>query len=184
MEALISQHKILEITKISTSQFKAFRRLGLIDGHVKKISIVKPDEKKTKANGRPCFRPSGFSYLYPRRVLKQITWIRMQQEQGKNLREIQNESIRIKIQQEAEKNHFARKYETCITLPTGADQEGLLSRKLMSRVLRELSEQIKNDHPEREVETLVFLVEPEEQGSGNHFEKRVRIKLDVETSQF
>ena len=45
---LISREEIMGLTNIGESQFKSFRRLGLIDGYVKKTAIVKLDEKMTK----------------------------------------------------------------------------------------------------------------------------------------
>ncbi len=51
MDDLISKQDIEKITNIGRSQFKAFRRRGLIDGHIKKTAIVK--NLKTIRSGKP-----------------------------------------------------------------------------------------------------------------------------------
>ena len=183
MEELVSRDKILEITGISISQFKSFRRMGLIEGHVKKISVVRQDKKKSARDGRQYFQPAGFRFLYPRCVLKQISWAIMQQEKGKTLREIQDERIRVRIEEEIQKQKVEGKYEKTVSLPQGNSGENSLGRKLVSVAIADLAETVKRENPHREIKTLVFIVETDLNGSkAPPFEKKVRIRMDVEAS--
>ena len=108
---LLSREEILRRTRIRENQMKAFRRLNLIDGHVKKKSIVKVDDKKTKNMDRQFFKPAGFEYFYPSKVIQQIFWIVNQQKEGKTLREIHDAYIRIRIQKEEECTSYTTKFE-------------------------------------------------------------------------
>ena len=181
---LISREEIKELTKIGQSQFKSFRRLGLIEGYVKKTSIVKLDKTKTSEQGKEVFSPAGFTYLYPRTVLNQIKWINEQRGHGKNLMEIQSEFIRKKIQEEEQVKSRARTYEKMFTLPAGSPGEKGIMQKFVGNAVRELAEQVRQDNPERDLKSLVFFVEPEKYPSAGNFVTTMTVKLDVENSQF
>lgn len=181
---LISREEIKELTKIGPSQFKSFRRLGLIEGYVKKTSIVKLDKKKTREQGNDVYVPAGFTYHYPRSVLNQIKWIEEHRQQGKNLMEIQNEFIRNKIQKEEEVKSRSRIYERTRDIPEGALFEKGIRDKFVGNAIRELTEQIRLDNADREVRTLVFLVETERDPSAGSLITRMTVKLDIENSQF
>jgi len=184
MEDLISREDIHELTKIERSQFKAFRRHGLIDGHVKKISLVKLDKKKTKEKGKKIYSPAGFTYLYPRTILTQISWVLEQRERGKNLMEIQSEYIRKKIEEEEDLKRRVKKYEKTCKVPTGTGDYSKIKQKFIGNAIMALTERIKRDNPERDIKTLVFLVEQEKQQTFPGFSLNLNIKLDVENSQF
>lgn len=184
MEDLISREEIEKLTHIGQSQFKAFRRYGLIEGYVKKISIVRRDENRTKEKGREVFSPRGFTYLYPRTVLSQISWILEQKKQGKNLTEIHHEFIRKRIQEEEELRRRAGKYEKVFTVPAGSSQENGVKNKLIRNAIRELTVRIKQDNPDRHIKTLVFLVEPEKHQTQPGFNISFSARLDVGSSHF
>lgn len=184
MEDLVNREEIKKLTKIGQSQFKAFRRYGLIDGHVKRISLVKLDEKKTRQKGREVFTPAGFAYLYPRSVLSQIVWVLEQRKAGKNLIEIHNELIRKKIQDAEELRRRARKYEQILTLPVGASNEHALRKKIIASAVARLTALIEQDNPERNLERLVFVVEPENGQAPREFNVNYSVRLDLENSEF
>ena len=183
MDDLISREEILKHTGIRENQMKAYRRLNLIDGHVKKISIVKVDEKKTKEE-KKFFKPAGFVYLYPNKVIQQIIWIVKQQEQGKNLREIQDEYIRMRIQKEEEAKSMARNYEKWIEMPSGSDTKSIFGKKRINQAIEEMIEVVKTNNPGCEIKRLVFLIKPEDEGYSSNFQKRIKLKIDVEHSLF
>lgn len=181
---LISREEIMGLTNIGESQFKSFRRLGLIDGYVKKTAIVKLDEKMTKDQGKEVFAPAGFTYLYPRTVLTQIKWIKELRSKGKNLMEIQNDLIREKIRKEEAHRNRARSYKKIFPVPVISAGENGIMQRFTANAVRELTEQIKQDNPNRDAKVLVFLVEPEKYSSEGTFKMRLKVKLDVENSQF
>jgi len=181
---LISREEIMTLTNIGESQFKSFRRLGLIDGFVKKTSVVKLDEKRTEETGKEVFAPAGFTYLYPRSVLTQIKWINVLRGQGKNLMEIQGEYIRKKIQEEEEMKRHARTYEKMFTVPAGSPGEKEIMQKFVKNAVRELTEQIRKDNPDRQINSLVFFLEPEKYPSAGSFVTTMTVRLDVENSKF
>lgn len=183
MEDLISREEIQQITKIGHSQFKALRRHGLIDAHVKKISLVKLDEEKTKQKDKKIYSPAGFTYLYPRAVLTQISWVTEQRERGKNLMEIQSEHIRKKIEEEEKMKRRAKKYEKTCNVPTGNGDYSKIKEKFIGNAIMELTERIKRDNPDRGIKTLVFLVEQGKQQTLPGFNMSLSIKLDPENSQ-
>jgi hypothetical protein len=183
MEDLISREEILKLTGIGHSQFKSFRRYGLINSYVKRSSIVKLNEKKTKDRGQEIFSPAGFTYLYSRRVLSQISWILEQRRKGKNLTEIQSELIRKKIQENEEVRRRARNYEKTLTVPAGSAAEPGLTKNLIRHAIAELTARVERDNSGREVGTLVFIVEPGENQKHHHFKTTLHVKLDVENSR-
>jgi len=158
---LISREEIEELTNIGQAQFKSFRRLGLIDGFVKKTSIVKLDKKRTREKGKEVFAPAGFTYFYPRSVLMQIKWINEHRKNGKNLMEIQSEFIKKKIHEEEEVKRHARTYEKTFALPAGPPDESGIGQRFVGNAVRELTEQVRQDNPDRDIKTLVFFVAPE-----------------------
>lgn len=184
MQDLISREEIEKIMNIGQSQFKAFKRYGLIDGYVKKKSIVRLDEKRTKQKGREAFAPAGFTYLYPRTVLSQISWILEQRKVGKNLTEIHNEFIRKRIQEDEELRRRAHTYEKVFTVPAGSAEENGAKQKLVRNAVTELTERIRKDNPDRDIKRLVFLVEPEKHQTQPNFNISFSARLDVESSQF
>jgi len=184
MEDLKSREEILKITGIRENQMKAYRRLNLIDGHVKKKSIVKVDEKKTKEKSKKFFKPAGFVYLYPNKVIQQIIWIVKKQEQGKNLREIQDEYIRMRIQREEDAKSMAKNYEKWIEMPTGSDTKSIFGKKRINEAIEEMIEIVKTDNPGCEIKRLVFLIKPEDERYSAGFQKRIKINVDVEHSLF
>jgi len=184
VENLISREEILKLTRIGHSQFKGFRRYGLIDGYVKRTSIVKLDEKKTKEKGKEIFSPAGFTYFYPRKVLSQISWIVEQRRQGKNLSEIQTELIRKKIREDEELRRRARKYERTLTVPADSTGENGLKKKLVQHAVAELAERVTKDNPDRNIKTLIFVVEAAKNQKHVNFHTTLTVRLDVENSLF
>ncbi len=184
MEDLVSREEIMKLTNIGLSQFKAFRRYGLIDGYVKKTSVVRLDEKKTKEKGREVLSPAGFTYFYPRTVLSQISWILEQKKKGRNLMEIQKGFIRKKIQEDEDLRRRAHTYEKIFTVPAGSSGDNGIKKKLIGNAISDLIERIKQDNPDRDIKTLVFLVEHENHQMESDFNLNMSAKLDVENSQF
>jgi len=182
VENLISREEILNLTNIGHSQFKAFRRYGLIAGYVKRTSIVKLDEKRTKEKGKEVFAPAGFTYLYPRAVLSQISWILQQRRKGKNLTEIQSDLIRKKIQADEELRRHARRYEKTLTVPASSRGENGLKKTLVKHTIAELTERVRQDNPDRDIEILVFVVEAEENQKQVKFNTTLNVRLDIENS--
>ena len=183
MEDLISREEILKLTGIGHSQFKAFRRYGLTDGYAKRKSIVKLNEEKTKDRDKEIFSPAGFTYLYPRKVLSQISWILEQRRKGRNLAEIQSELIRKKIQESEAVRRRARKYERTLTVPPGSVDEPGLKRNLIRHAIAELTARVVQDNSDRDVGTLVFVVEPGENQKHHNFNTTLNVRLDVENSR-
>ena len=188
MDDLISKQDIEKITNIGRSQFKAFRRRGLIDGHIKKTAIVKRDEEKSIKKGRDYFTPAGFQYFYPRSVLAQISWIMDQQKKGKNLEEIHKAFIRKKIKEEEDLKNRAGEYEKIITIPNDPDGKNSLKKKLIKNAVMDLTTNIKQDNPDRDIKTLVFVVEllghQNEYTADPGFSRSVLVKLDADNSIF
>ncbi|MCD6585922.1 MAG: hypothetical protein J7K96_09205 [Desulfobacteraceae bacterium] len=200
MEDLISKQDIEKITNIGRSQFKSFRRRGLIDGHVKKTAIVKRDDEKSQKKGRDYFSPAGFQYFYPRNVLTQISWILDQQKKGKNLEEIHKAFIRKKIKEEEDLKIRANEYERIITIPNDPEGKNSFKKKLIGNAVMDLTRLIKQDNVDRDIRTLVFVVEAVERlvehqvehqvehlgeyHSNLGFNKSVRVKLDADNSIF
>ena len=180
----LSREEIIDRMKIDPSQFKSFRRLGLIDGYAKKISVVKKDEKKTKARGKDHYTPAGFSYLYPKTVLKQIKWILEKREQGFNLMEIQSEYIRKKITEEENFKADARGYERVITVSGSSHGSNNYRRKQIRQAIQQMTQQILDENPHRDIKTLVFSTEPySKEDIHGDFVASLKIRLDVECSQ-
>jgi hypothetical protein len=184
MEDLVSREEIKKLTNIGQSQFKAFRRHGLIDGHVKRVCVVKLDEKKTRQKGKEVFTPSGFSYLYPRTVLSQIAWVLEERRRGKNLMEIQNEFIRKRIQEAEELRRHARNYEKIVTVPVASSDAPGFRKKLIENAVTTLTQLIKQDNADRNLRRLVFVVEPEKDRGPRDFNVNLSVRLDVDNSDF
>ena len=184
MEDLKSTEEIIEITGIRENQLKAFRRFNLVEGHVKKQSIVKVDEKKTREKEKKFFKTAGFVYLYPNRVIQQIIWIVKQQEQGKSLREIQDKYIRMRIQKEEEAKRMAQNYERWIEMPSGSDTKSGFGKKQINEAIEEMTEVVKTDNPGCEIKRLVFLIEPEDERYTPSLQKRFKISINVDHSLF
>ena len=184
MEDLISLEEIRTLTNISPSQFKAFRRYGLVEGYAKKISVIKRDNEKTKEKGMESFLPAGFKYLYPRKVLSQISLILKEREKGKSLADIRNEFITREIQEKEELKRHVRQYEKIFKTPSGSSQDSGIREKLTGNAIRELVERIKEDIDDSNIKILVFVVEPEEHQTHSPFSQHMKARLDFENSQF
>lgn len=184
MEDLISTDEIREITGLSANQFKAFRRLGLVSPHIKKTSIVRLNQKKTEKKGKETYSPAGFTYYYPRqRVLAEISWVLRQRDKGLNLSEIQSEYIKTKILEEEQLKRMMQKYEKTLTLPVDTKGNGIMQQKLIQDAVSQLTERIKTEHQNRNIKTLVFLVEQERQQKLPGFSMNISIKLDLTNSE-
>jgi hypothetical protein len=177
---LIDREEILRLMEIGPGQFKSYRRLGLVSGHVKRKSIIKRVEKGEITISKP----SGFTYLYPRKVLTQIKWIREQHEKGKNLTEIQTEFVRKKIREEESFKLQAGSYVKTLSLSSPGDEETSLDRKCIGAAIEELSRKIRQDHPDRKIRTLTFRIEPQNSPLPGTYQKTVKVALDLENSQF
>ena len=98
--------------------------------------------------------------------------------------EIQGDFIKKKIQEQEDFKRHAHTYEKIVTIPAGSPGENGVHKKFVGNAVMELTEQIKQDHPDREVKILVFFVEHEKYSSSGKFVIRAKVKLDIENSQF
>lgn len=184
MEDLITTDAIRELTGLSISQFKAFRRLGLVSPHIKKTSMIRLNEKKTEEKGKQTYSPAGFTYYYPRRrVLAEISWVLRQRDKGLNLSEIQSEYIKMKILEEEKIKRMMQKYEKKLTLPVDTKGNAIMQQKLIQDAISQLTERIKTENQNRNIKTLVFLVEQERQQKLPGFNMNISIKLDTTNSE-
>lgn len=182
MEDLVSREEIETKTGVGHSQFRSFRRYGLIDGHVRKKSIVKLDESKTRKLGKKSYQPAGFEYLYPRSILNQISWVQKQREQGKNLAEIQKLYVRNQLEAREKSKNSLRQYGMRIPVSLGASEGSAVAGTQVRNAVTKLTESIRRECTDREIKTLVFIVKPERPKGQLRLDTGWHIELDVESS--